>query len=303
MVKSIFIHKLENSYQVEVVNSTRESKFLSISEALEGAISTIIAESAKQPTERELEILEKEEKLQMETAEKNTYFKILVERIPGIFTDEEIKEKIEAFPYWSGDGEIHKYGEYYRYGDKLYRVIYSVKDEEGNEVGFTTQPDWTPDIAISLYVEVLPPDVIPPWRQPTGAHDAYGLGARVIYDNKIYESKIEANTTIPGSDERWWKLIEDLTPEEPVDPENPEEPTDPEEPIDPEEPVDPELEEPTVEPWEDRWSINQTGYITGDIVTHNGFYWISKIGAPGNWNVYEPSDAAHAAWEKGDSVV
>lgn len=277
MLQSIFITGLGENHQVEVVDTQGQSKFLVTNDLITEAIQKIEEANRLQPSERELEIIEREEELQAETAEKNTYFKILVERIPGIFTDEEIKEKIEAFPYWSGDGEIHRHGEYYRYGDKLYKVIHSAKDEEGNEVGFTTQADWTPDVAISLYAEVLPPDVIPPWRQPTGTHDIYGLGARVIYDNKIYESKIEANDTTPGSDERWWEFIEDLTPVEP--------------------------EEPTIDPWEDRWSIDQTGYVTGDVVTHNSFYWTSKIGAPGNWNIYEPSDATYAAWEKGDPVI
>ena len=41
--------------------------------------------------------------------------------------------------------------------------------------------------------------------QPTGSHDAYGIGAKVTYNGKKYISQIEGNTTIPGSDERWWK--------------------------------------------------------------------------------------------------
>ena len=200
--------------------------------------------------------------------------------------DEEALKVPLVFAEWQ-PGIDYEVGDVVRYGEKLYRVYQP----------HPSQDDWLPPDAPALYVRVAPPGVIPEWRQPTGAHDTYGLGARVIYDNKIYESKIEANDTTPGSDERWWEFIEDLTPEEPIDPENPEEPTDPEEP------VDPEPEEPTAESWEDRWSINQTGYVTGDVVTHNGFYWTSKVGAPGNWNIHEPSVAAHAAWEKGDSVV
>ena len=215
--------------------------------------------------------------------------------------DETLIDLADIFPLWKNK-QHYKTGNIVRFSADIYKVLQDHK----------SQSDWLPPDVPALYVRIAPPGVIPEWRQPQGEHDAYGLGARVIYDNKIYESKIEANTTIPGSDERWWELIEDLTPgepvdpenpEEPTDPENPEEPTDPEEPIDPEEPVDPEPEEPAVEPWEDRWSINQTGYITGDIVTHNGFYWISKVGAPGNWNIHEPSDDAYAAWEKGDPVI
>ena len=69
----------------------------------------------------------------------------------------------------------------------------------------------------------LPPSAGPiaptvqPWVQPTGAFDAYPVGARVTHDNPndggaiwIYESKIPANTTEPGRDgtfDRWWQPI------------------------------------------------------------------------------------------------
>lgn len=66
----------------------------------------------------------------------------------------------------------------------------------------------------------LPPSNTPtiePWVQPTGAHNAYAVGARVTHDNPnaggaiwIYESKIPANTTEPGRDgtfDRWWQPI------------------------------------------------------------------------------------------------
>lgn len=47
------------------------------------------------------------------------------------------------------------------------------------------------------------------WTQPTGAHNAYNTGDIVHYPTKedqLYQSQIDGNTTIPGSDERWWKV-------------------------------------------------------------------------------------------------
>lgn len=46
----------------------------------------------------------------------------------------------------------------------------------------------------------------PLWSQPTGAHDAYNTGDIVDYGGMLYESQIDGNTTVPGTDERWWKV-------------------------------------------------------------------------------------------------
>jgi hypothetical protein len=37
-----------------------------------------------------------------------------------------------------------------------------------------------------------------PWRQPTGAHDAYPLGATVSHNGKTWESSVAANVWEPG---------------------------------------------------------------------------------------------------------
>lgn len=61
--------------------------------------------------------------------------------------------------------------------------------------------------------------------------------------------------------------------------------------------VPPEEEGVTL-PWENRHAMQKELYKIGDIVTHNGYYWTSKI----DNNAHEPSDAAYAAWEKGDPL-
>lgn len=59
-------------------------------------------------------------------------------------------------------------------------------------------------------------------------------------------------------------------------------------------------EEDELSPWEDRWNMQprKQGYMIGNRVTHTGYIWRSKIGTEDNPNYYEPSEAAHAAWEK-----
>lgn len=278
-IQSIIVNFIgeTSDYTLEVMSDNGEMRSLTPSQDSDSYILSLRDLLKTQRTVQETIIEEKER-------QNNFYFQTIANRIPGIFTPEEIAEKIDAFPRWSGDGTVHSPGQHYQHNGILWKVI------SANE--FSTQQDWEPGVAHSLYTEVLPPDVIGLWVQPIGAHDAYPIGKEVQWENKIWRSKINANDTKPGEDpdNRWWELVRELEPVE-------EEPADPVEP-EPEEPT-----EPTIDPWEDRWSIDQTGYITGDVVTHNGFYWTSKIGAPGNWNIHEPSDDTYAAWEKGDPVI
>ncbi|MFA7115570.1 MAG: carbohydrate-binding protein [Candidatus Omnitrophota bacterium] len=43
--------------------------------------------------------------------------------------------------------------------------------------------------------------------QPTGAHDAYQKGDRVLFEGKTYESLIDANVWSPTSYPQGWKEI------------------------------------------------------------------------------------------------
>lgn len=71
----------------------------------------------------------------------------------------------------------------------------------------TSQADWTPDKTPALYVAIgLNASGYPVWSQPTGAHDAYDKGDVVDRGGVLYESAINGNTTVPGSDERYWKV-------------------------------------------------------------------------------------------------
>ena len=42
------------------------------------------------------------------------------------------------------------------------------------------------------------PDEPAVWVQPTGAHDAYPLGAQVTYNGKVWESTVDGNVWKPG---------------------------------------------------------------------------------------------------------
>lgn len=46
------------------------------------------------------------------------------------------------------------------------------------------------------------------WKQPTGAHDAYKKGDRVLFNGSVYESLIDGNAYSPTAYPAGWKLIE-----------------------------------------------------------------------------------------------
>lgn len=105
-------------------------------------------------------------------------------------SDEDALEAIELYPAWK-TGTAYAVDERIRYGETLYRCVQA----------HTSQADWTPDIAVSLYVAVPEPGTIPVWKQPTGAHDAYMTGDKVHFptkDDSVYVSDIDYNTYAPN---------------------------------------------------------------------------------------------------------
>jgi len=108
-----------------------------------------------------------------------------IEQMSKNATDEEALDNILAFPKWEVGKEYVK-DERIRYNDVLYKVLQN----------HTSQADWTPDIAVSLYVRVSIEEW-PEWVQPTGAHDAYNMGDKVSHNEKHWESLIDANVYEP----------------------------------------------------------------------------------------------------------
>lgn len=117
-------------------------------------------------------------------------------------SDEQAMEVATVYDEW-WPGRKYKGGVYLIYGvnsvgdPQLYKV---------NEPGHTSQADWTPDKTPALYTPIgLDDDGYPLWSPPTGAHDAYNKGDVVDYNGVLYESQFDGNTTVPGSDERYWE--------------------------------------------------------------------------------------------------
>ena len=114
-------------------------------------------------------------------------------------TPEELIDIINIYQTW-GSGLDVKVDEMYKYNGELFKVIQA----------HTTQSDWQPDIVPALFNKIQPPSVIPEWVQPSGAGDAPNTGDRRIYNGEVYESLIDANTTVPDGDEpynRYWVVV------------------------------------------------------------------------------------------------
>ena len=105
-------------------------------------------------------------------------------------SDEDALEAIELFPIWD-ENVSYTIGQRIRYEDKLYKCVQA----------HTSQNSWAPDITPALWTEVAPPGVIPVWKQPTGAQDAYNTGDKVHYPDEngpVYISTVDGNVWAPG---------------------------------------------------------------------------------------------------------
>lgn len=132
----------------------------------------------------------------MITRELARKFRKFIEQMSVNATDEEALGNILAFPKWEVGKEYVK-DERIRYENVLYKVLQS----------HTSQADWTPDVAVSLFVKVSIEEY-PDWVQPTGAHDAYNKGDKVTHKEKHWESLIDANVYEPSeSVPTLWELV------------------------------------------------------------------------------------------------
>lgn len=103
-------------------------------------------------------------------------------------TDEQALKASALYPKWKVGTDYQK-DERVLYNDILYKVL----------TGHTSQADWAPDAAPSLFAKVLIPDknVIPEWEQPESTNP-YGKGDKVTHNGKTWQSTIDSNVWEPG---------------------------------------------------------------------------------------------------------
>lgn len=104
-------------------------------------------------------------------------------------------------------GKNYEENEKFTYKDKVYEVIQA----------HTSQTTWLPEATPALYREYLnveiqnqdgsKTEVVAEFKQPTGAHDSYNKGDKVLFKGKIYKSKIDANTFSPEQFADGWEEV------------------------------------------------------------------------------------------------
>ena len=94
----------------------------------------------------------------------------------------------EFYPAWEA-GTDYAAGFKVQYAGTLYKCL----------TAHTSQDDWSPDAAPSLWAKVLipDPDTIPKWEQPD-ATNAYMQGDKVTHNGKTWVSDIDNNVWTPG---------------------------------------------------------------------------------------------------------
>ena len=106
----------------------------------------------------------------------------------GQIDDVTSTENVEQFAPWAYP-IAYKKGNIRRYGSDLYRC----------NQDHTSQADWTPAAAASLWSKIGDPtEDWPEWSQPVGAHDAYNAGAKVSHNGKHWTSDVASNVWEPG---------------------------------------------------------------------------------------------------------
>nr|DAJ48814.1 MAG TPA: ChiA1-BD-binding domain protein [Caudoviricetes sp.] len=112
-----------------------------------------------------------------------------IEAAASTMTDETALTAVELFPAWAV-GKAYAIGDRVRYNGALYKCVQA----------HTSQADWTPPSAPSLFAEVLPGQggtAIGEWQQPDSTNP-YKKGDKVTHNGKTWESTADNNVWEPG---------------------------------------------------------------------------------------------------------
>lgn len=112
----------------------------------------------------------------------------LIEKAVQSLDDTDALEAVTLYPHWAV-GVVYAVGTRVQYDGILYTVL----------ISHTSQADWTPAVAPSLFAKVLIPDetLIPEWEQPESTNP-YMAGDKVTHNGKTWVSDIDNNVWEPG---------------------------------------------------------------------------------------------------------
>ena len=133
----------------------------------------------------------------MTLTEKARSLRPLIEKAASMLDTADALTGVELFPLWKPQTS-YVIGQKVRYENTLYSVLQN----------HTSQADWKPDTAVSLFAKVLIPDetVIPEWEQP-GANNPYMRGDTVRYNGTVYRSLIDNNVWSPTAYPAGWEIV------------------------------------------------------------------------------------------------
>ena len=95
--------------------------------------------------------------------------------------------------------DIFKYGKNSVGDPQLYQVLQD----------HTSQENWTPDTAFSLYKAIgISDSGYPIWVQPLCAEDAYNKGDIVMHNDVLYISTIDSNVWAPDAYPAGWDVYD-----------------------------------------------------------------------------------------------
>lgn len=113
----------------------------------------------------------------------------VMDEVGSTLTDDQAVTYKLIYPKWSGNSVAYSAGDRRQYDGELYKCLQA----------HTSQPDWTPTAAPSLWAKVLIPDpgTIPEWEQPESTNP-YMAGDKVTHNGKTWVSDIDNNVWEPG---------------------------------------------------------------------------------------------------------
>lgn len=124
--------------------------------------------------------------------------KLVKDKLLPKLSDEEAYTIKELYPEFE-IGIVYKVGDRIMYEGKFYKVISE----------HTSQADWTPDAAVSLFVEISDPSIeYPEFKQPTSTETAYMKGDKITFNGAKYISLVDYNVYSPTDYPNNWQLVE-----------------------------------------------------------------------------------------------
>ena len=116
-------------------------------------------------------------------------YRKLIEKAVQSLDDKDALECVCLYQKWDGNGIAYVKDTKVQDEGVLYNVI----------TAHTSQADWKPKNAPSLFAKVLIPDstIVPEWEQPESTNP-YAKGDKVMCDGKKWQSTIDNNVWKPG---------------------------------------------------------------------------------------------------------